>query len=455
MRGHVLFIAALLAAAVVSATRAADVPTYKLEPGQVLTYVTNMTWTKEKGEASGMEETVKISVVGKTADGWRVVTEQKQQFWQGKEKPAESTTQPARVQSSVGTGVVHADGRSETTDTTSVGDPVFRGNPLGVLVPLPTSADQEKYSVKLPGPRGMLEATVASRGERAWTIEADRVSADDAIYLSSNHSTVTFDVGRGLPVKWALSAHFDYSGKESGEGTCELKSVETQDVAALEQQAKDIATMQGSEKKYDTAMGNLKGDDEQMKKEADAALATLKSAADGIQSPTIRASLLSDVKEYEGYAKYSIDEAKRKATVENHPAADFSLEKIGGGGKVSLADLRGKVVVLDFWYRGCGWCMKAMPEIKQVAADYKDKGVVVLGMNIDHDEKDAQFVIDKMALNYDSLKTPDDVPAKFGVRGYPTLIVIDQKGIVRKMHVGYSPELREELSELLNGLLNG
>ena len=448
-------VAALLMAAVGvgGAASAAEVPTYKLEPGQVLTYVTQMNWTTEKGPKSGMEETVKISVVGKTADGWTVVTEQKQSFWQGT-KPEASSTQPAQERSSVGTGVVHANGRSETTDTTSVGDPIFRGNPLGVLIPLPTSAEEDKYSVKLPGPRGMLEARVTSRSEKEWTIEAERASPDDAIYLSSNHSTVTFDVARGLPVKWVVTAHFDYNGKEGGEGTCELKSVETQDVAALQRQATDIATMQDSEKKYDAAMENLKGDDAQMKKDADAALATLKDAANGIQSPPIRDSLLADVKQYDEYTKYSIDEAKRKAAVENHPAADFALEKIGGG-QVSLKDLRGKVVVLDFWYRGCGWCMKAMPEIKQVAADYKSKGVVVLGMNIDKDEKDAQFVIDKMGLNYDTLKTPDELPGKYGVQGYPTLIVIDQQGVVRKMHVGYSPTLREELSTLLNGMLNG
>lgn len=57
-----------------------------------------------------------------------------------------------------------------------------------------------------------------------------------------------------------------------------------------------------------------------------------------------------------------------------------------------------------------------------------------------------------LKLNYATLKAVG-LPEKYGVQGFPTLIIIDQEGIVRDRHVGYSPNLREELIETISGLL--
>ena len=107
---------------------------------------------------------------------------------------------------------------------------------------------------------------------------------------------------------------------------------------------------------------------------------------------------------------------------------------------------------MDFWYRGCGWCMYAMPQVKQLSEDFKDKPVVVLGMNTDRQETDARLVIDTFGLKYPTIKA-QDVPKKYSVQGFPTMIIIDQQGIVRDVHVGYSPTLREDVSKKINELL--
>jgi thiol-disulfide isomerase/thioredoxin len=119
---------------------------------------------------------------------------------------------------------------------------------------------------------------------------------------------------------------------------------------------------------------------------------------------------------------------------------------------VKLADYRGKVVVMDFWYRGCGWCMYAMPQVKQLAEDFSGKPVVVLGMNTDREEKDARLVIDTMGLKYPTIHA-QEIPKKYGVQGFPTLIIIDAEGVVRDVHVGYSPTLRDDLAKKIKGLL--
>ena len=93
-----------------------------------------------------------------------------------------------------------------------------------------------------------------------------------------------------------------------------------------------------------------------------------------------------------------------------------------------------------------------MPQVKQLADYFKNQDVVVLGMNTDRDPKDAEFVIKKMELNYRNLKARN-IPKEYGVRGYPTLIVIDRNGIVRNFHVGYSPDLRENVISSVEALL--
>ena len=108
--------------------------------------------------------------------------------------------------------------------------------------------------------------------------------------------------------------------------------------------------------------------------------------------------------------------------------------------------------MLDFWYRGCGWCVRAMPQISQLADDFKGQPVAVLGMNTDREEKDAKFVVEAMKLDYPMLKA-EGLPKKYGVQGFPTLVIIGPDGTVRDLHVGYSPTLREEVGKTIRELL--
>lgn len=108
--------------------------------------------------------------------------------------------------------------------------------------------------------------------------------------------------------------------------------------------------------------------------------------------------------------------------------------------------------MIVFWYRGCGWCIRAMPPLKEVAAHFEVKPVVVFEMNADRKEEDATFVVEKMKFNYANLKATG-LPEKYKVRGFPTLIMLDQEGLIRDVHVGYSPTLKESVIESVEQLL--
>jgi hypothetical protein len=79
---------------------------------------------------------------------------------------------------------------------------------------------------------------------------------------------------------------------------------------------------------------------------------------------------------------------------------------------------------------------------------------VVFGMNTDQDLADAKFVVDVMKLNYPVLQAKELVDTyKVNNFGFSTLIVIDQTGTVKAMHIGYSATLKDDLSKIIDGLL--
>src|SRR5207248_2928831 len=131
--------------------------------------------------------------------------------------------------------------------------------------------------------------------------------------------------------------------------------------------------------------------------------ADLKAARCGLKRPEFQKRLDQILSEHERQAAAVVEEAERRASLLGKPAADWSTTDLDGK-RHALADYRGKVVILDFWYRTCFWCVRAMPQVKEVAAQFKGRPVVVLGMNTDAKEEDARFVVEKMGLNYATLK---------------------------------------------------
>jgi hypothetical protein len=95
-----------------------------------------------------------------------------------------------------------------------------------------------------------------------------------------------------------------------------------------------------------------------------------------------------------------------------------------------------------------------MPQVKQVAEQFLGRPVVVLGMNTDRDEKDARLVVSKLKLGYPIIKA-EALPAKYMIPGFPTLLIIDQKGAIHDLYVGYSPTLGKDVSAVIEALLEG
>lgn len=130
--------------------------------------------------------------------------------------------------------------------------------------------------------------------------------------------------------------------------------------------------------------------------------------------------------------------------------------KTPDGTAVRLADLRGSVVVLDFWATWCGPCKMAMPGVQQLHAEFENKGVKVFGVNCQEDEGgDPKGYMKSKDYTYGLLLDGDKVASSYQVGGIPTFYVIDREGRVAYSASGYGEGLEVEIKKAVVAALGG
>jgi thiol-disulfide isomerase/thioredoxin len=311
------------------------------------------------------------------------------------------------------------DGIYKPNETTRRGAP-----PEHVLPPLPRAA-QPKRTI------GFKTFTFEHKAPGVFVCHER--SVEDIVFGFARQSTLTLK--EGLPATIAMEVRGDEGTPAKSTATLRLTMRRRLDAETMRRFASEL------ERHFDAVQRYEETRDETI----------LKRALEAATIESLQVELRRDLREHAEIAKFEQERAEAHGKRIGKPSPEWETEDFAGN-KHSIAGYRGKVVLLDFWFRRCGWCIRAMPQIKQVAEHYKGKPVAVLGMNVDRKESDATFAIEKMKLEYPSLKARD-ISGKYAVMGYPTLVVIDKKGVVRHYHTGYSAYLRDELIALVDKLL--
>jgi thiol-disulfide isomerase/thioredoxin len=139
-----------------------------------------------------------------------------------------------------------------------------------------------------------------------------------------------------------------------------------------------------------------------------------------------------------------------KRVADGMPAPEFTLNNIEGN-PISLSSLRGKYVVLDFWGTWCGWCIKGMPEMKEMYAKYSQR-LEVVGIACGDTEEAWKKCVAEKALPWTNLlngKDDADVSSLYAVTGYPTKVILDPEGRILKTILGESPEFYTFVDSLM------
>ena len=134
-------------------------------------------------------------------------------------------------------------------------------------------------------------------------------------------------------------------------------------------------------------------------------------------------------------------------------APDFSLAARDGG-KVRLADLKGQVVMINFWATWCGPCRQEMPLLAQLNTKYEPLGFTLLGVNVEPDSAAAVTWLKGMPVTFPILfDTDSTVAGSFGVEGMPSTVFVDRKGQVRYIHQGYKPGDEARYADMIRSLV--
>lgn len=128
---------------------------------------------------------------------------------------------------------------------------------------------------------------------------------------------------------------------------------------------------------------------------------------------------------------------------EGDMAPDFVLKNLEGNDfKLSSLYGKGKYTLLDFWGSWCIWCIRGLPEMKRVYESYKDK-VEFLGIDCREDEDKWRAGVEKYEIPWLHVYNPDgddSVAKKYGVKGYPWKVLLDDSGKIVKIVMGEDPE---------------
>jgi thiol-disulfide isomerase/thioredoxin len=132
-------------------------------------------------------------------------------------------------------------------------------------------------------------------------------------------------------------------------------------------------------------------------------------------------------------------------------APSFKLPDLSGQ-SVALTQFKGKVVMLDFWATWCGPCRMTMPLMESLQKEYADS-LVLLAVNVQESPEEVRSFVRAQSLRSRVLLDEEgSIGATYGADSIPMQVLIDKKGIVRHIQIGYSPstaaQLRRQIQEL-------
>ena len=441
-----------VAQAQIDSTQENSIFKYKLEAGKILYYTSRARLEYTRG-IMDLTENLEIWVLDQNPDSsWRLLLQNTAYATR-----KEGRGKPEELPVNIGWAFCNFDPHGHYTtnwamDNLALFD-LFLPN---LFPPLPTDYSEETliwdFKDRMYGESARFTAGKPDPEERSWVIKLNHMTPLDEVYLMSKKADVYIDILKGLPIykkEESIRGYGYYAGKTNT--TVILDSIIDLDNSLAEQYSRQVAVFLTADSAYNHIMEEAEATPTKLALARSSAEYLLSQAHTRITIPGIRKQMENLRAGLPDDFEQITEGVKRRAKLVNKPAPGWQAEDFTGT-KHSLNDFLGNVIVLDFWYRGCPWCIRSMPLIDEVAQRFKGKPVKVLGVNTDRDRADALLVIQKMRPTYNNLSGRDLIK-KYGVTNYPTFIVIDQNGLVRRILVGYETDLADKLVEIIESLL--
>ena len=132
-------------------------------------------------------------------------------------------------------------------------------------------------------------------------------------------------------------------------------------------------------------------------------------------------------------------------------APGFELKDLNGS-PCSLASLKGKIIILNFWFTQCGGCIAEIPDLNALKHGYAGEGVVFLGITFNDNAKVKAFLATKQ-FDYTIIPNAAQVCKDYNIYGYPTSVVIDRAGVVRFISTSITGDIKDQLTKAIDAFL--
>lgn len=274
-----------------------------------------------------------------------------------------------------------------------------------------------------------------------------------------------------------LSGHVFYKDGEAYEATVKDTEAKFADVVSRAKALQEAGDEKGANAIYREELGSIR---EEMVGKTEAFIAAHPNSPYSVYLSTIywrgedRDKLMANISDEvkNGFMKDYVDamdarekkqqeEAERRekereeqmAKMQGVDAPAFTLPAIDGT-QLSIADLKGKVTVIDFWGKWCYWCMKGMPDMKKYYEKYAGK-LEILGVNYGDTEEVWKKTVEESGLTWKHVrmdrtnKEQTAILQQYGVSGFPTKVILSAEGKILKVVVGEDPAFYTFLDELL------
>jgi peroxiredoxin len=153
------------------------------------------------------------------------------------------------------------------------------------------------------------------------------------------------------------------------------------------------------------------------------------------------------------FAALPAQAANSPSVVLRAPAPDFTLHAADGH-NLRLQELRGQVVLVNFWATWCGPCREEMPQLNRLYEKYRGSGFTLLGVSVDDDANNAVAVARRLGVSFPVLLDTDKTVSKlYDLATMPSTVLIDRDGRVRYLNRGYHAGVQAEYDEQIRALL--
>jgi len=135
-------------------------------------------------------------------------------------------------------------------------------------------------------------------------------------------------------------------------------------------------------------------------------------------------------------------------------APEFSLKTLTGE-EMSLANNKGKTLLIDFWATWCGPCRESIPHLVHLHKTYQGQGLAVVGLSMDKgDPKTVDHFAKSLDIPYPIAIAPEEIARAYGVNGLPTIVLIDKEGKIREKIVGFNTTIAKKIESRVAELIS-